>query len=167
MNNHYLSFNFSSLTNLTVNRQPDAKAYIKGDSKHPQINGTTYFYQTDYGVLLISEISGLPHKNESCKNAVYAYHIHSGEECSGNMSDHFSNAMSHYNPNNCPHPAHSGDLPPLFENNGYAFMAFITDRFTVKEILSKTIIIHSNADDFSTQPSGNSGSKIACGVIIP
>ena len=44
-------------------------------------------------------------------------------------------------------------------------MAFMTDRFTVEEIVGKTIIIHSNADDFTTQPGGNSGKKIACGAI--
>ena len=38
-------------------------------------------------------------------------------------------------------------------------------RFTVEEIVGKTVIIHSNADDFTTQPSGNSGEKIACGII--
>ena len=56
-------------------------------------------------------------------------------------------------------------MPPLFWNNGYAFQMFLTDRFTVKEIIGKTVIIHDNADDFTTQPSGNSGEKIACGVI--
>lgn len=44
-------------------------------------------------------------------------------------------------------------------------MAFTTDRFSVEEIVGKTIIIHSNVDDFTTQPGGNSGEKIACGVI--
>ena len=73
--------------------------------------------------------------------------------------------MTHYNPKDCPHPYHAGDMPPLFGNNGEAFMAFMTDRFTVEEIIGKTVIIHSNPDDFTTQPGGNSGEKIACGKI--
>lgn len=79
--------------------------------------------------------------------------------------DPFANAMAHYDPEGCPHPYHAGDMPPLFGNNGFAFSAFITDRFSIREIIDKTVIIHSAPDDFMTQPSGNSGAKIACGVI--
>ena len=56
-------------------------------------------------------------------------------------------------------------MPPLFGADGYAFLAFVSSRFTVNEILGKTVIIHSGVDDFKTQPSGNAGEKIACGVI--
>ena len=56
-------------------------------------------------------------------------------------------------------------MPPLFINDGYAFMIFLTDRFKVDEIIGRTVIIHSMPDDFTTQPSGNSGMKIACGVV--
>ena len=44
-------------------------------------------------------------------------------------------------------------------------MSFFTNRFSISEIIGKTIIIHSGVDDFSSQPSGNSGQKIACGII--
>ena len=50
--------------------------------------------------------------------------------------------------------------------NGYAFSAFLTDRFTVKEIVGRTVIMHSSPDDFTSQPSGNAGEKIACGEIV-
>ena len=56
-------------------------------------------------------------------------------------------------------------MPPLFGNSGRAWLAFLTDRITVDEIIGKTVVIHSAPDDFTTQPSGNSGSKIACGAI--
>ncbi|MDY3869634.1 MAG: superoxide dismutase family protein [Clostridiaceae bacterium] len=77
----------------------------------------------------------------------------------------FSNALSHYDPGSCPHPYHAGDLPPLFGNSGYAFQVFFTDRFSVREILGKTVIIHANPDDFTTQPAGKAGQRIACGEI--
>ena len=48
---------------------------------------------------------------------------------------------------------------------GNAYLSFKTDRFTVKEILGRTIVIHSYPDDFQYQPSGNAGRKIACGII--
>ncbi len=51
-------------------------------------------------------------------------------------------------------------------NNGYAFSAFLTDCFSLSEVMGKTVIIHGNPDDFTTQPSGNSGEKLACGVIM-
>ena len=53
----------------------------------------------------------------------------SGTSCMGNLEDDFANAKSHYNPNNCPHPFHVGDLPPLIENNGYAYMSFLLNFF--------------------------------------
>ena len=109
------------------------------------------FYQRKAGVIVIAEVFG--------------FHIHSGNSCTGNADDYFADSMGHYNPRDCPHPYHAGDMPPLFGNNGYAFAAFFTDRFTVKEIVGKTVIIRSESDDFTTQPSGNPGAKIACGVI--
>ena len=81
------------------------------------------------------------------------------------MADPFAGAMSHYNPKGCEHPYHAGDLPPLFGNGGSALSLFLTNRFSVREITGKTVIIHDRPDDFTTQPSGNSGTKIACGVI--
>ncbi len=56
-------------------------------------------------------------------------------------------------------------MPPLFGNNGEAFMTFETNRFSVREIINRVVIIHRNPDDFTTQPSGDSGEMIACGKI--
>lgn len=78
----------------------------------------------------------------------------------------FANALTHFNPYDRPHPYHSGDLPPLFSSGGYAVSVFLTDRFSVNEVLGRAVIVHSSPDDFTTQPSGNSGEKIACGIII-
>ena len=89
----------------------------------------------------------------------------SGSTCTGNSNDEFANAKGHYNPENCPHPYHAGDLPPLLENNGYSYMSVFLNKFKVKDIIGKVIIIHDMPDDFATQPSGNSGTKIACGEI--
>lgn len=66
---------------------------------------------------------------------------------------------------NCPHPMHAGDLPPLFVNNGRAWFATITPQFTVSDVIGHTVIVHSDPDDFHTRPSGNSGEKIAYGMI--
>lgn len=114
---------------------------------------------------MAAEACGLPETAERCGNAVFGFHIHSGGRCSGDHTDPFADALAHYNPEDCPHPAHAGDLPPLFSNHGNAFQLFLTDRFTVREIIGKTIIIHARPDDFTSQPGGNSGERIACGEI--
>ena len=148
-----------------VKKRPDAKALVKGSAEYNKINGTVEFLQTKYGTLVRAKIKGLPSSKEKCKSQFFAFHIHSGSKCSGNEKDPFADALTHYNPDDCKHPYHAGDLPPLFGNDGYAYMEFLTDRFEVSEVIGKTVIIHSNPDDFTTQPSGNAGMKIACGII--
>ena len=150
-----------------LQRRPRAFARIRGSKDYPGINGRAYFYRTPSGVLVVTNVSGLPDPHDKCKSPIFAYHIHTGESCSGNAEDPFADALTHYNPNSCSHPYHAGDMPPLFGANGTAFSAFLTDRFTIREIIGKTVIIHSKPDDFTTNPSGNSGVKIACGKIIP
>ena len=145
--------------------RPNAWAVLAGSAAYPNISGVVRFYQMRNGVLVAAEASGLPVDTEPCGKNILAFHIHSGGQCTGNGTDPFADAMTHYNPGGCPHPAHAGDMPPLFVNQGYAFQAFLTGRFTVREIVGKTVIIHSSTDDFTTQPSGNAGIKIACGQI--
>lgn len=142
-----------------------AIAKIKGGNGYPQLYGKATFIQTDLGVLVTIKVNNLP-KNTICNGGVFALHIHNGESCTGDNNDQFSNAKTHYNPSNCEHPYHAGDLPPLFGNNGFAYMTVLTNRFTLNEIKNKVIVIHENKDDFTTQPSGNAGNKIGCGKIL-
>ena len=142
-----------------------AKANIKGGKKYPKINGVVTFREVKNGVLVTAKVNGLPQSSDSCTGRFFGFHIHEGSSCSGTISDEFANAKTHLNPTNCPHPFHMGDLPPLIENNGYAHMTVLINQFKIKDILGKVVIIHDSPDDFTTQPSGNSGSKIACGII--
>lgn len=150
------------LLRTLLNRSPDAKAKIRGEQA---IRGEAAFYQLPCGVLMRVEVNGLPEGEGVCGGRIFGFHIHEGGRCAGNQEDPYADAGSHYNPGNCPHPEHAGDLPPLFGNHGFAFMTFLTDRFRVEEILGKTVIIHDSPDDFTSQPAGNSGKKIACGMI--
>lgn len=150
---------------LNIKKRPYAFAKINGSNDYPDINGIAYFYRVQEGVFVSIQLMGLPRWNNTCQKPIFAVHIHSGESCTGNSGDPFYDAMTHYNPNNCNHPYHAGDLPPIFGADGLGFSAFLTNRFAPEEIIGKTLIIHSQADDFTTQPSGNSGIKIACGVI--
>ncbi len=146
-------------------KDPQAKALVRGSERYPHIAGTVKFHQTRAGVLVIAEIFGLPAARKACEGPIFGFHIHSGDRCSGNAEDPFFDAITHYNPRDCPHPYHAGDLPPLFSVNGYAFSMFLTDRFSANEIIGKTVILHARPDDFTTQPAGNAGEKIACGEI--
>ena len=145
--------------------RPQAVAHMRGSDAYPDICGTVQLFQTPCGVLVRAEICGLPHENGPCSGRVFGFHIHEGCSCAGDMSDPFSGAMAHYNPCGCEHPQHAGDLPPLFENCGCAFSVVLTNRFRVSEVIGKTVIIHARPDDFTTQPSGSSGERIACGII--
>lgn len=146
-------------------RRANAVAFINGSEKYPRLRGRVLFYQLRQGVIIRADVINLPNSGEFCRNPVFAFHIHSGSACTGNSEDPFADVSTHYNPYDCPHPYHAGDLPPLFGANGRALSVCLSDRFTVREIIGKTVIIHSHHDDFTTQPSGNAGEKIACGVI--
>lgn len=141
---------------------PDASAYIKGNQTHPGLAGTVHFYSTSYGgVLVVAEIFGLPNITEPGSVDFYGFHIHEH----GNCTLPYDKTGDHYNPTGEEHPSHAGDLPPLMGNQGYAFSVFYDKNFQVPDIIGRSVIIHSKPDDFTTQPSGNSGEKIACGVI--
>lgn len=145
--------------------KPQAAAKLTGSKSCPRLSSTVRFYQTRAGVIVCAEVRGLPHSHLPCHDRVFGFHIHQGTSCGGNRQDPFADAMSHYNPGGCEHPCHAGDLPPLFENGGYALSLFLTNRFSVDEVIGRTVILHDRPDDFTTQPAGNSGTKIACGVI--
>ena len=148
-----------------ANYKPNSAADISGGENYPGIRGRVIFRQQKTGVLVTADIYGLPTGETGCDSGVFGFHIHEGEDCGSNGQEPFSNTKGHYNPGDCPHPYHAGDLPPLFENDGYAYMSFLTNRFTATEIIGRTVVIHLKPDDFHSQPSGNSGEKIACGVI--
>lgn len=151
---------------MVFSKQPDATAYVRGSEKYSDIRGVVQFYERPNEVLVVTEMMGLPTSKENCKNGIYALHIHEGVRCSGNQMDPFANTKMHYNPMGCQHPYHAGDMPPLFENDGYALSVFLTNRFKVNDVIGKTVIVHSGLDDFKTQPSGSAGEKVACGEIV-
>ena len=159
-----------------IGRFPRAGATIKGSDKYSELSGMINFYNMQEGTFVIAQIKGLPLMNardmsqgenhSGCFGTpVFGFHIHSGGSCTGTAQNPFANAGLHLNEGDCPHPHHTGDMPPLFGNDGYALSAFYTSRFSPKDVVGHTVIIHANPDDFTTQPSGNSGEMVACGVI--
>ena len=133
--------------------RPAAVATMTGG----MLRGTVKLYYQPDGVLVVADVSGLPRQD-----GFYGFHIHEGGSCTG---VDFADTKSHFNPTNMSHPFHAGDLPPLLGCNGKAFLAVKTDRFGIGDVIGKTVVIHSGPDDFTSQPAGNAGTKIACGVI--
>lgn len=140
--------------------RPEAIARIAGSEAAPCLYGTVKLYQMGKNILVVADVGGLP----CSETGIFAMHIHLGNNCGGEA---FENTGSHYNPDGAEHPNHAGDLPPLFSCGGKAFLAVLTDRFCMQEVLGRTVVIHSRPDDFHSQPAGNAGEKIACGVICP
>ncbi len=162
--------NLNFFTNMILTKKPAAVANIAGGSLAPNLTGTVNFYNAHSGTLVVAEIYNLPKTAAPTANTAainpFGFHIHEGNTCEqGNPADPFQAAMGHYNPTNMPHPLHAGDMPVLFGNNGYAFMVFYTDRFTPEQVVGRAVIIHQNPDDFRSQPAGNSGKRLACGII--
>lgn len=155
-----------------------AVANMKGSTQFQQIRGKVSFYALPSGTLVLTQLSNLPQPMESvgmeenkpqCMSPFLGIHIHEGGSCTP-ISDRegmtaFADAGGHLNPFDCPHPAHLGDLPPLLVDRGNALSAIVTSRFTVGQLIGHTVIVHRMPDDFHTQPSGDSGARIACGLI--
>lgn len=147
-----------------------AYAMLIAGPDYPSITGMITFADTPAGTMVCADVRGLPEYRpaEDGKSPVgpFGFHIHEGGHCDiGDPEKPFESCGGHWNPTNEPHGNHAGDFPVLVASNGRAWMCFMTDRFTVDEITGRSVIIHENPDDYRTQPSGDSGRRIACGSI--
>lgn len=150
------------------------QADIRGNSTVPDMSGTVRFYPWLEGTMVEIELSGMPTRNEP-----FAVHVHAGVICEPegyqSAGAHLKNTDVELNVSperhatnirsSQEHPGHMGDLPSIFSNNGFAYMATYTDRFIPQQVNGRTVIIHSSPDSYtSTDTFGN---RIACGVIRP
>ena len=128
--------------------------------------GTIGFEQRGDKVFVDAKMSGLA-------PGAHGFHVHEKGDCSS--SDGMS-AGGHFNPTSKPHgnPAsaehHGGDMPALVADaSGNASfqgeLAPMSVGAGVTDIVGKAVIVHKDADDYATQPTGNSGARVACGVI--
>ena len=113
-----------------------------------------------------ADINGLP------SNRQFGFHVHEKGDCSADGMG----AGGHFNPQSKPHgrhdsaERHAGDLPNLSsDGEGVAVYSFTTELLTVApgptSVVNRAIVIHESPDDYRSQPAGNSGKRIACGVI--
>jgi len=149
-----------------------AFAEIGGSKLAPKLHGYVFFSEVTNGTVVFVEIAGLPKyqpaHGDKAPIGPHGFHLHEKGSCAiGNPNDPFQAAGGHWNPDNQPHGHHAGDFPVLFSNDGHARMRFFTNRFKPDEIIGKAVIIHENPDDFRSQPSGDAGKRIGCGIIQP
>jgi Cu-Zn family superoxide dismutase len=133
-----------------------------------QVAGTLDLVSTDGAVMVNGVISGLAPTSE------HGFHVHEKGDCS---SADFTSAGEHFNPTMQPHgdpaspPHHLGDIPNLKANNeGKADVNARIEGVTLgdggaNDLVGKAAVVHAKVDDYKTQPSGNSGDRIACGVV--
>jgi superoxide dismutase, Cu-Zn family len=130
-------------------------------------SGTLYFTQQGDRVLVSGEIRGLK------PNAEHGFHVHEKGDCS---SPDATSAGGHYNPDKHAHGRsdqpehHAGDLPSLrADAAGVAHVNFESTAFRVgmgeHNVIGRSVVVHRDPDDFTSQPAGNSGPRLACGVI--
>ena len=162
---------YEHINTREVGYRLQARAIIKGGPLAPNLKGFVVFTSVPGGTEVYTKITGLPSfKPASGGNpqiGPFGFHIHKNGNCTvGNPTTPFMAVDGHWNPTNQPHGNHAGDFPVLFSNGGRARMTFFTNKFKVENIIGKSVIIHESPDDYRTQPSGNSGRMLACGVII-
>ena len=131
-------------------------------------SGTVNFLQSGNKVQVSGEIRGLK------PNAEHGFHVHEKGDCS---SSDGSSAGGHFNPDGQAHgnPGaavhHAGDLAGLKSDaTGVARFSFESATIAVGSgsgnVVGRSLIVHSDPDDYTTQPTGNSGGRLACAVIV-
>jgi len=158
---------------IALAQTPAAKsaAPSKGISVlHPtagnKVTGTVTFTPAADGVKIHAEIGGLtPGK--------HGFHIHEFGDCSAADA---SSAGAHFNPTNQPHAGpdaaarHEGDMGNVeADASGNARLDYVDHQISLandaKSAIGRAVVVHAKPDDLKTQPSGDSGARIACGVI--
>ncbi len=129
------------------------------------VSGIIRFEQSVAGIKIFADVQGLSPGN-------HGFHIHEFGDC---HAPDAKSAGGHFNPDNNAHGGpldiirHIGDLGNLSaDENGNAHLEKIDTRISLsgsQSVIGRAIIIHANEDDYKSQPTGNAGARVACGVI--
>ncbi len=133
------------------------------------VTGTASFVEKKGQVTFVAKMAGL-------KPGVHAIHIHEKSDCS---SPDGKSTGGHWNPTFKNHGKwgvgdyHKGDIGNFTADaNGNGTITLTTNEWCIgctdatKDILGKGLIVHQDPDDFTTQPTGNAGARVACSAII-
>jgi len=145
-------------------RSPTATAMV-APTKGNQVAGTVNFVQRGSLVYVEARISGL-------SPGLHGFHVHEKGDCRGDAA----NAGGHFNPTGAAHAGadssvrHAGDLGNLnADASGVAVYRAQVSGISLgtgnDSIIGRAVIVHANADDLHSQPTGNAGARVACGLI--
>lgn len=129
------------------------------------VSGTVSFAQSGDAIVVTASISGLK------PNAEHGFHIHEKGDCSApdasSAGGHFNPAASAHGHRGAAH--HEGDMPNIkADGAGDARYEARLEGAKVSDaqgIVGRSVVVHRDPDDYKTQPAGNSGPRIACGLI--
>jgi Cu-Zn family superoxide dismutase len=139
---------------------------VLSPSEGNKVSGTVTFIEVADGVQIEVEIAGLtPGK--------HGFHVHEFGDCSASDA---SSAGAHFNPTNQPHAApdaqarHVGDMGNIEANaSGAAKLSYLDHNISLandqRSVIGRSVVVHAKADDLKSQPAGDSGARVACGVI--
>jgi len=131
-----------------------------GPASGSTVSGTVTVTAVAGGVRLEVKATGLT-------PGVHGFHVHDVGDCSAPDA---SSAKGHFNPGAKPHGSHAGDLSDLTANaSGTATLSVVMTGLSLDDgpasIIGRAFVIHADPDDHVSQPAGNSGKRVACGVI--
>jgi len=130
------------------------------------VRGTVTFTQEGDMVRVNANVSGLK------PGAQHGFHVHEKGDCSSgdgmSAGGHFNPAAKPHGPQSSDH--HAGDMPNIVADaSGNASASFTVPGVSIgggaADIVGKGLIVHRDADDYKTQPTGNAGPRLACAVI--
>ena len=160
-----ISLGMACALTLAAHGQDATKATCKLDPKSgSQVTGTVTFTKTGDDVQVVADISGL-------KPGKHGFHLHEKGDCSAPDA---ASAGAHFSPTHQHHGGpitaerHAGDLGNIeADASGKAHLDWKGKMSLsgAESIIGKSVVVHEKEDDLKTDPSGNSGARIACGVI--
>jgi Cu-Zn family superoxide dismutase len=149
---------------------PSALAVLVAAPGGPQVDGTVLFYSRGGAVQVVADISGFDRPGR------YALHVHEKGECVADPAgkEHFASAGGDLNPAGAPHGcppsarSHAGDLGNVeIGPDGTGHLELATKGLALtgaSSVVDKAVTLHAAADDCTTQPDGNAGARLACGI---
>jgi superoxide dismutase, Cu-Zn family len=139
---------------------------LQGAPADTDFAGTLTITPEGNGVRVVADVAGVD------TDGKHGLHVHENGQCEHGEGDkHFTSAGGHFNPGNAEHacpptdPRHAGDLGNIEISGGKGHLEVTATNLTMDQLHGKAIILHAGEDDCKTQPTGNSGDRIACGVV--
>lgn len=132
------------------------------------VSGTVHLTETPGGVRVVATITGLG-------EGAHGFHVHEHGDCSApdasSAGDHFAGSgQRHGAPTDPESERHAGDLGNLeADASGTANYERVDNVMSLRgphSVVGKAVVVHENPDDLESQPSGNAGARVACGVIM-